>query len=355
VDISAEWNSTIEEIVKDPGVAIVIGDTDTGKTTFVLELINSAVRAGVATAIVDADVGQGEVGPPAVVSMAMVEGPVERLRDLNPRRMHFVGSTTPYAHMLPLVVGTKKMTEEALARGAKLVVVDTTGLVQGAAGGRLKLHKIELLQPKHVVGISKKREIEHITNGISKIDAIKLHRLQSSPEVKDKSRELRTARRQKRFFDYFHGAERHIIRIDDIVCWNTFFTTGRSVKWQHYRVLERTLHAKILHAEVAGNGMYIVVHCEPNMAGVEALRNRYGTREFTVVCGTDFSNLLVGLADAHGNTIALGIVEAVDFKQRHIALLTPISTISPVRIIQFGSLRVRADGTELGTVKPGAI
>ncbi len=355
MDISQEWKNAIEAIVADPGITLVIGDTDTGKTTFVLELINTAVRAGVATAIVDADIGQGEVGPPSVVSMALIDHPLEALREVSPRRMYFVGSTSPFGHMLPLAVGAKKMTDEALARGAKLVVVDTTGLVQGTSGRRLKQHKIELISPRHVVGISKRREIEHITSGIRRVESINLHQLKTSPESKPKAREFRAARRQRRFFDYFRDAERHIIRLDDIVCWNTFFTTGRNVKWQHFRVIERTLRAKVLHAEVVGGGMYIVVQCGPNMAGVEALKNKYGTREFTVVCGMDFSNLLVGLADARGNTMALGIIEAVDFKQRHMSVVTPVATVTPVKIVQFGSMRVRPDGTELGTVKPGEL
>jgi polynucleotide 5'-kinase involved in rRNA processing len=101
--------------------------------------------------------------------------------------------------------------------------------------------------------------------------------------------------------------------------------------------------------------MYIVAECVPEMAGEAALKAKYKTNEFTVVCGTDFNNLLVGLADANARTIDLGIIEAVDFGQRHMYVTTPARTVSPVKIIQFGSMRLRPDGTELGTIKPGEI
>jgi polynucleotide 5'-hydroxyl-kinase GRC3/NOL9 len=342
VEITSAWESTIRALIDDPGVTIVIGDTDTGKTAFVHELVSAASRAGLPTAIVDADTGQAEVGPPGVISLAMIDKPFESLREIQPRRMYFVGSTTPVGHMLSVTVGVKKMADEAVSRGAVLVVVDTTGLVKGAMGRKLKLSKIDLLGPRHIVGISKKREIDHILAVLSKIERYQLHRLQASPDVKTKTREFRAARRLSQFYEYFRTADRHIIRLDDIICGNTYFTTGRIVRWQHFRVLERTLKVKVLHAEVVGNGMYVVAQCAPHMAGVDALRNKYGMRDFTVVCGAEFTNLLVGLTD--GN-----------FRQRHMAVLTPVSTVTPVRIVQFGYMRVRPDGTELGGTRPGEI
>jgi polynucleotide 5'-hydroxyl-kinase GRC3/NOL9 len=247
------------------------------------------------------------------------------------------------------------MADEAVAKGSKLVVVDTSGLVKGAIGRNLKLQKAELLGPSHVVGIQEKRELDPILTSLSKIEQHTLHRLQVSSEARSKPREFRMARRRTQFYDYFRNADRHIIRLEDIVCWGTFFTTGRMVKWQHHRVLERALRARVLHAEVVDSGMYIVADCRPDMAGVAGLMAKYNSREFTVVCGTDFSNVLVGLSDSNGIIVGLGIIEAIDFKQRHMSIITPAKSIAPVRVVRFGSMRIRPDGTELGRIKPGEI
>lgn len=356
VEISPEWENAIRAIVDKPGVTAVIGGVDTGKTTFTRQLANAGVRAGVPTAVVDADTGQSEIGPPAAISMAVVERPIESLRELKPRRMYFTGATSPAVNLLPSVVGVKRMTDDALARGARLVVVDTSGLVAGIIGRRLKLYKVDLLAPQHVVGIRKKeRELDHILSPLEGIKRHTVHKLPASPEARAKPAEFRAARRRSQFYDYFHDADRHIVRLDDIVCWGTLFTTGRPVKWQHYRSLNRILKTRVLHAEVVGSGMYIVAECKPDMAGVEALAKRYGARSFTIVCGTDFTNLLIGLADSNGSTIDLGIIEAIDFKQRHVAVITPAKTVTPVGIVMFGSMRVKPDGTELGSVKAGEI
>ncbi len=118
--ITPDWQPTISEIVAAPGVAMVVGAVDTGKTRFCLELCRAALEAGVPTAIVDADVGQSEIGAPGTVGMAMVDRPVEALSDLKPKRLHFVGATTPADHMLECVVGTKRMVDAALALGREV-------------------------------------------------------------------------------------------------------------------------------------------------------------------------------------------------------------------------------------------
>lgn len=350
-----DWNSAIKAIIEQPGVTMVMGDVDTGKTTFAKELVNAGVQAGIPTAFVDADLGQSEVGPPAAISVSLVENPIGSLKELRARRIYFVGYTSPENHLLPTVIGVKQMVDAALAHGAKLVVVDTSGLVKGPLGRKLKLYKTDLLRPANIVGFENKHELDHILAVMSKIKSYNVHRVQVPPEVRTKTKEYRAARRRTQFYEYFKNSDRHFLRLDDIVCWGTFFTTGRAVPWQHYRILERNLKTKVLHAEVVGAGMYIVADCKPEMQGIDALMKHYGTRMFTIVCGTDFTNMLIGLADANANTVDLGIIEAIDFRQRHMAVLTPAKTITPIGVVQFGSMRIKQDGTELGKIKTGEI
>lgn len=351
VESTVDRQNIIDGIVKSLGVVVIIGDTDTGKTTLAKQIINTGVEASLSTAIVDADTGQSEIGPPGAISMATIDHLTESFKTLRPRRMYFTGSTSHVGHMLPAVIGTRRMVDEAITRGARLVVVDTSGLVKGSIGRDLKLYKIELVSPLHIIGLAKSRELDPILSILSRIEKYKVYKLPVPPEVRTKQKEFRAARRQAQFHEYFQNADRHFLRLDDIVCSGTYFTTGRPVKWQHFRVLEKELKVKVLHAEVVDRGMYIVADCKPKMGGVEALMNRYGTRDFTVACGSDFSNVLVGLADANNNIIDLGIIEAIDFKQRHIAVITPTTTVTPVRIVQFGHMRVRPNGVELGKIK----
>ena len=51
------------------------------------------------------------LAPSSVNSMAMVIKPVESLSEIKPKRLYFVGATSPADHLLECAIGTKKMVE----------------------------------------------------------------------------------------------------------------------------------------------------------------------------------------------------------------------------------------------------
>ena len=51
-------------IVHPQAVVLVIGSNDTGKTTYCRNLVEQGVSQGLKVGLVDADVGQSQVGPP---------------------------------------------------------------------------------------------------------------------------------------------------------------------------------------------------------------------------------------------------------------------------------------------------
>jgi len=355
MDITPVWQDLISEIVSAPGVAMVVGGIDTGKTRFCLELCMAALEAGVPAAIVDADVGQSEVGAPGTIGMAMVIKPVESLSDLKPKRLYFVGATSPADHLLECAIGTKKMVDAALALGARMVVVDTTGLVGGWLGRKLKTYKADLVSPDYIIGIERKHEIEHLLIPFSKVGSMKIRRVASSDQAIRKPPEFRAARRRSNYHKHFADSHGHLIRLDDVSLWNTWLGTGRPMKWQYVKFIEDALKCHIAHVEVTGQGIFIVSERPCSMGNRKELEEQFKTASITAVTGETFKNVLVGLADENANTINVGLLQAIDFKHRFLFVISPIKTISPVRIVQFGSIRVTKEGEEIGTIKPGEI
>jgi polynucleotide 5'-hydroxyl-kinase GRC3/NOL9 len=353
MDVSPVWQSLISEIVSAPGVAMVVGGVDAGKTRFCLELCSAGFEAGLPTAIVDADVGQSEVGAPGTIGMALVEKPVQSLSELKPRRLYFVGATSPADHALECCIGAKKMTDAALALGARLVVVDTTGLVGGWIGRKLKTCKVDLVRPNYLIGIERKHEIEHLLMPFSKVASMRVRRVTASDQAMRKPPELRTARRRVNYHKHFAESHGHLIRLDDVSLWNTWLGTGRPMKWQYMKFIEDALKCSVLHVEVTGRGIFIVSERPCSMGNRKELEEQFKTANITAVTGETFRNVLVGLADENANTINVGLLQAIDFKHRFLFVISPIKTISPVRIVQFGSIRVTKEGEELGTIKPG--
>ncbi|MFQ3549258.1 MAG: Clp1/GlmU family protein [Armatimonadota bacterium] len=350
-----EWEDTIQKIINDPGVVMVIGESDCGKTSFCFQACKTAIENGLRVALVDADVGQSEIGAPCTIGMAFIDD-IEKLEHrIKPDRIHFVGNTSPIGHMMECIIGTKTMVDSALSKGAELVMVDTTGLVSGFAGLKLKQCKVNLVRPKHLIGIQKRKEIERLLYPFLKVNWVKLHAVKSSPLIRTKPPEFRATRRQSNYHYHFSDSNGHIIYLDEVSTWNTWYRTGRPLKWQYMKFLETQLNCKVIHSEVSGRGIYVVTENECIVENMSLIENEFKTDQIKIVPSNYFNNLIIGLADENANTINVGLVQAVDFKQKFLYLLSPTKTISYVKVLQFGSIKVSKDGQELGRIRPGDI
>lgn len=188
------------------GTVIVIGQADSGKSTFVRWLVDQLCRQQRRVGWLDADVGQSTLGVPTTMNLAVLDEPLgERL----PRSQatFFVGATSPRGHMLPVIVGTHKLQRQARRMGAEVIVVDTTGLVaQEAGGGALKHWKIALLAPKTIIAIQRYGELAHILTPLVREPRLEVHILPVANAVNRKPIEMRIDRRRQRFRRYFASA-----------------------------------------------------------------------------------------------------------------------------------------------------
>ncbi|MBM3212096.1 polyhydroxyalkanoate depolymerase, partial [Candidatus Poribacteria bacterium] len=149
----------------------------------------------------DSDVGQSWIGPPTTIGMKIVTQDFES--SLFPDAFYFVGNISPNRCLLQTVIGTKLMVDRAISFGAELVIIDTTGLVDGSIGRALKTGKIELVRPDHIVCFQRGNELETLIKSFETISHYHIYRLNPSKEVTKKSQEWRKEYRQKQFEQYF--------------------------------------------------------------------------------------------------------------------------------------------------------
>jgi polynucleotide 5'-hydroxyl-kinase GRC3/NOL9 len=206
IHIPQEWQRFDPALLK--GTVMVIGRSDTGKTTLARYLFHQLCRHYGKVGFLDCDVGQSTLGLPTTMTMALsatAEGSNSPSR--GEAFSYFIGSTSPRGHMLPTVVGARKLQVKAQEMGAEAIVVDTTGLVDRAAGGgALKHWKIELLQPLALVSLARGSELEHILWPWRRDRRVRVHELRVSKHVQERERETRIRYREKRFRNYFSKA-----------------------------------------------------------------------------------------------------------------------------------------------------
>ncbi len=247
------------------------------------------------------------------------------------------------------------MTDAAREQNAKLIILDTTGLTDGYLGRKLKTYKADLVRPDYIIAVQRRKEVEHLLAPFEKMDSVKIRRLPASRMAVRKPPELRAARRRANFSKHFNDAPGHMIRLDDISTWNTWLGSGRRMKWQYMKFMEDALKCRILHAEVTGKGVFAIAERKCARQGLREIEEQFKTTNVVIIAGEALNNLLVGLADSRGNTINVGLIQAIDFQQRLMFVLSPIKTITPVRVVQFGSIYLTKEGREIGSLAPGDI
>ncbi len=275
----------LDRVVRAGGVAMLLGDTDTGKSTLARELVNRGLAAGRRVGVVDADIGQSEIGPPTAIGFGVAAAPVDTLADITAQRLYFVGDTTPARHLLPAVLGTSLLAAAARAAGCDLIVVDTTGMVSGRLAQVLKFHKIQAVRPRTLLAVQDRQELEPVLAPFAGPGGPRIVRLPVAAGVRNKSPAYRQQRRQRALAAYF-------------ACAGPL-------------VLDRS---------------------------VAALWPPQGL--------SDLADRTCGLLDGLGRTLAVGIFQDAD--SYSLTVLTPLPAAEGVAAVQVGDLRVSPAGEELG-------
>ncbi len=189
------------------GVVLVVGAPDSGKSTLVRKLWPRIAASHKRPAFIDADVGQGRLGPPTTQTLALFSPSApEAFPPKGQWFRYFVGSISPRGHMLPTVIGLSLLVREAHRHHADLILVDTTGMVDPEQGGiALKAAKLELLHPHAAVILEHESEISMHLQPWETLGT-RMESLPVSPEVRPRPPEVRRERRQERFRRYFRKA-----------------------------------------------------------------------------------------------------------------------------------------------------
>ncbi len=280
-DVAKQHDEAIESLRSQPGRVFVLGAVDSGKTTFARRLCLAAVEAGQTVALVDSDLAQSTIGAPGTVGLKIVKGPSDLEATALPDAMSFVGTISPRDNVLGLVTGTSKLVLRGIEMGARLIVVDSSGLIEGVAGQLLNLTEAELCRPHHVVGLARGGELEPISGVLERFLSIDVMQLQAHPDSGLRSIDERAAYREQRLASYL----------------------GPQVfRWR----VKPTVFMPML----------------PPMFEL-----------------ADLDGLLVGIDDGHGECLGLGILE---YREDALRLLTPVS--EGVVALRLGSIRVTQDG-----------
>jgi polynucleotide 5'-hydroxyl-kinase GRC3/NOL9 len=176
-DIPPEWAVLTARLASSSWRRlIVLGRTDVGKSTFLRFLAHALVGRGQTVALLDTDLGQKMVGPPACVVLARcsVGG------KLQVEHIRFVGETSPAANIAGVIAASARLGGSARA---DRLLVNTSGLIAGP-GLALKRWKMEALDPDQIVALARGDELAPI---LAPVVATAVHRISPSSAARRKT------------------------------------------------------------------------------------------------------------------------------------------------------------------------
>jgi len=343
-----EWQPAIEEFAQVSGTVMVLGGVDTGKSTFCALLLRVWQAMGTLAGYIDLDPGQSNVGPPTTFSWTLVREPFERLNELSPGGLAFLGDTTPARHLSLALAGARRVLDELLALQPERVVIDTCGYVGGWIARHYKLMLVDLLRPRLIVGLQRERELMPILDALSRRADWRVETLAVPESIARKPPVFRSQYRRVAFARYFEGARSYTLPMNQISFVGRQLGAGEALSEEVKRHLESQIRAELLHAERYGDALHVILRQPLTEHQIGLLQSLTRANRLTLLPPSAYQYLLVGLTDYTGRTFGVGLIESLDFEQGTLTLLSPVHSVQPVRWVQLGYLRVLPDGTELG-------
>ena len=337
--VPPEWDEAVERLAEDPGTVLVLGASDTGKSTFVRLLLQRlGARTGVG--LVDTDVGQSTLGPPGCVALARLSPrrKTVELSRVQPEAMAFARTLSPGSDPLGFFLAVQRIARRAAGFRLRHLVVDTTGFIQGDLAVELKLAKVEWFRPRWIVALQRGGELEPVLSRLPEGEA-RTVRLPVPRQVKRRSRELRRAYREERWSAYFAGSRELEIGVSRLPFRNFWFGGGIPLEEPERLRLERELDCPVLYGERQREGVFLVTDgfCRQDVAfwrgfSGEALRLFPARR---------LLESILAFVRKDGLTEALGIFLDFNPQRRTFRVQTPLKSLESVAWIEMGNFAFR--------------
>jgi polynucleotide 5'-hydroxyl-kinase GRC3/NOL9 len=200
------WNQPIDialSLKNKPATILILGKTDSGKSSFCTFLVNKLVAGKCKVAVLDGDLGQSDIGPSGTVGYGLTSKPIKGLQSLKLQNAFFVGVTSPILGISKTLTGLTVLKEDILGKTPDFVVVNTDGWVAGDIALRYKVAIFKTVKPDLVVAIQGQNELEPLI-AILKVNVI---RIEPSSFLSVRTIEKRKKLRELTYKRYLKGAK----------------------------------------------------------------------------------------------------------------------------------------------------
>ncbi|RLE55601.1 MAG: hypothetical protein DRJ40_07700 [Thermoprotei archaeon] len=330
------------------GRFLIIGATDSGKSTVTAWLTNLALSKGLTTAIVDGDVGQNDVAIPTTLALALPREPKLSIREYEPYDLYFIGHVAPASLIPKYVRGLRALLEECDELGLDVVVVNTDGWVEGRSAINFKVKIVEATKPSAVIIMERRvGELQELVSEVQKLCS-EVYRLPSPPSARIRTRSDRRKHRENMYARYFSKAKTIALKATtlDIVYGSKLLSTVPvNSKLPEVR---KVLRGKVLYVGISRDGKYgVVVLDKTHRVNTSAVAHVLGVEEVHIFTRGQERGLLVGLLEDEDRYIGVGIIDGIDYRNLVLRIRARLHREKPIRGIDVGFIRLSESFDEI--------
>ena len=231
---------------------LIVGDTDTGKSTLATYIMNEALKKGYRPGIIDADIGQGDLAPPNAIGAAVVTEQVTDLRGVNTHFYEFVGNINPVGFEDLIIKAVKRILAK-ITTACDICIINTDGYILNT-GIEYKVRMAKEIRSDMLVCLGKGSLLNNFKARLDSSTVV----FGGSPSKTTKSRIDRSNRRLSQFQRYFKEQSRTKV-IDKELSYTKFVYRGQTYSgmWIDRYGFLRLKKRKTLPVKLAKTGRYV--------------------------------------------------------------------------------------------------
>ena len=352
--VPRSWDEAVNMLMSTKRfISVVLGDVDVGKSSFILYLANRLVSERYKIGIIDCDIGQSDIGPPGTIGLSILDNPIYSYSDAELFNAYFIGDKTPTGHLLPIVLGSRKMLEEAFDAGVDGVLVNTTGFIYGGVARALKLYKIEVLKPTHIFGLQYRHELEPLIRFLGIRDIVCF--VDVSKYISRKGLGARKIFRRLKMGEYFRDIKILTFDLNKVRVENTILPAMIKVKYIDdlvYNLISKKVDGVYLDRD----SIYILFKDALDKSRLIKLISKFKEefKEVKIISLNKVRGLYLGLYN-DSKFAGVGVLENIDIRKRKITIKASINPGMKVNRILFGYLILDDNYNEVSRLSPGYI
>jgi len=216
--IPEDWEKATQTILaKAEGqnlVVMMLGGTDVGKTTFTVFLVNRALDRcpTLKVQIIDADIGQSDIGPPATIGTF---SPIDFVFDLfyeKPSETVFIGATTPSGVQNKMLGSIARLSNEG-RNNFNITILNTDGWIDGEDAHDYKLRIVQHSKADFIIAIRSQEEMDMLSKMHK--EGYEILEVRASPVVKRRNRDERRELRFQAYQKYLQSSTSRVIHLKE--------------------------------------------------------------------------------------------------------------------------------------------